>query len=77
MLGGCEGMPPRNFLKIDALRLNLRAFQSQNIIYCRVKITVKSRVISNYKHHYGTENMVLLLTFIMHSITVEDLKHLN
>ena len=57
MLGGSGGMPPR---KIDALRLNLRVFQSQNIIYCRlcrVKITVKSRVIANYKHHYGMENM--------------------
>ena len=53
--GGSGGMPPK---KIDALRLNLRAFQSQNIkLYCRVKITVKSRVIGNYKHHYGMENM--------------------
>jgi len=30
MLGGLGACPPENFKKIDALRLNLRAFQSQN-----------------------------------------------
>ena len=46
MLGDLGECPPRKFCKIDALRLNLRAFQCQNN-----KIIL--RVISNYKQHYG------------------------
>ena len=56
MLGGSGGMPPRNFLKNRCSEIESEGI-SESKLHCRVKITVKSRVISNYKHHYGMENM--------------------
>ena len=51
--GGLEAYP-RNFLKNRCSEIESEGISESK---CRVKITVKSRVISNYKQHYGMENM--------------------